>query len=360
MKAVIPVAKKKDSMFPFSESRPTSLMPVMGKPLVKHLVSSLQDAGVDDIYLVTNYMEDEFEEVFGEYTNVNLVSQEELEGTAAAVSTCSFIEEDFLVVNGDVMVSGDDIRSLLDKHRGNGATLLATGTDSPEKFGVLSIEDDRVKAIDEKPEEAENQLVNTGIYVFSPEIFDVIENTGSSELTDAVEEFIDDVDVRFEFLEDYWIDVGSPKKLIQADRIKREYDMESRVHPEADVSETAEVKDSYIGKNAVLEPGAVVEDSYISEGVAVGPGTVIRHSTVNTESIVEATAVESSLLFESTVIDPATHLENVILGKETDVKPGTVIRESFIGPRSFIEMNNSIYGVKFVPDARTDLSEISK
>lgn len=359
MKAVVPVAKKKDSMFPFSDSRPTGLMPVMGKPLVKHLVSTLQDAGVDDIYLVTNYMEDEFEEVFGEYTNVNLVSQEDLEGTAAAVSTCSFIEDDFLVVNGDVLVSAGDISALMEKHRGEGATLLATGTDSPEKFGVLSIEDDRVRAIDEKPEEAENQLVNTGIYVFTPEIFDVIERTGSGELTDAVQELIGEVDVTFEFLEDYWIDIGDPKKLIQADRIKREHDMETGIQDDAEVSEKAEVRESYIG-DATVGPGAVVENSYIADGVKIGPNTVIRNSTISQDSIVEASAVEASLLFESTVVDPATHLENVILGEEADVKPGTVIRESFIGPRSFIEMNNSIYGVKFVPDARTDLSEISK
>ncbi len=358
MKAVIPVAKKKDSMFPFSDTRPTGLMPVMGKPLVKHLVSTLQDAGVEDIYLVTNYMEDEFEEEFGEYTNVNLVSQEELRGTATAVATCSFIEEDFLVVNGDVLVSERDLESLLERHN-SGATILATGTDSPEKFGVLSIEDDRVKAIDEKPEEADNQLVNTGIYVFTPEIFDIIEESGAEELTDAVEELIERREVRFEFLEDYWIDIGSPKKLLKADRIKREYDLE----PEddgAEVSEDAVVENSYIGEEAVLESGSVVRDSYVAPEAVVGPNTVVKDSTISRGSRVEASCVDSSLVFEDTVIDPLVYIEDTVLGEQTDIKPGTVIRESFIGPRSFIEVNNSIYGVKFVPDARTDLSEISK
>ena len=63
---------------------------------------------------------------------------------------------------------------------------------------------------------------------------------------------------------------------------------------------------------------------------------------------------------EENIIDPYVAVERSILGEESDTKSGTVIRESFIGGRSYIDMNNSIRGIKFVPDARTDLSEISK
>ncbi|MFB6265956.1 MAG: sugar phosphate nucleotidyltransferase, partial [Candidatus Nanohaloarchaea archaeon] len=177
MKAVIPAAAKKDSMYPFSESRPTGLMPVMGKPVVKHLVEALREIDVEDIYLVTNYREDDFEREFSEQTDVNLVHQDKLSGTAGAVGCCDFIEEDFIVVNGDVLVSSNDLSSLVEKFRGTDseAAMLATSQNRPEKFGVLSITDDRVESIEEKPEDAENTLVNTGIYMFSPSIFDRIE-----------------------------------------------------------------------------------------------------------------------------------------------------------------------------------------
>jgi len=49
-----------------------------------------------------------FEKEFEDYEDVNTVTQEELNGTGDAVEQCDFIEEDFLVVNGDVIVSEKD------------------------------------------------------------------------------------------------------------------------------------------------------------------------------------------------------------------------------------------------------------
>ncbi len=365
MKAVIPVAKKKEDLFPFSETRPTGLMPLSGKPIVTHIVDALQELGVDDIYLVTNHLEEQFEAEFEGDTGVDIVHQDELSGTATALSYCDFIDEDFLVVNGDVIVSKNDLESLVEKHRQveSDATMLATNENKPEKFGVISITNDRVKAIEEKPEEAENPLINTGIYVFSPRIFDIIDETGVTDLTDAVEQLVSEDGARFELIEDYWIDIGSPRKLWRADRIKREYNISG-----TDISDSAEVHDNVeflddavVEDGAVLKPGTVVEgDVYIGPGATVGPNTVVRNSSIGPGCQIEADLVDACLVLEDTIIDAATVVEDSILGEETDIKSGTVIRESFIGPRSFIEVNNSIYGVQFVPDARTDLSEISK
>ncbi len=354
-------------MFPLSETRPTALMPVAGRPVVKHLIQELQSIGVDDIYLVTNHLEEQFEEEFGEYTNVNTVHQDELSGTAAAVETCDFMEEEFIVVNGDVLVSEGDLASLRQKHRNSDAdvAMLATEEDRPEKFGVLSITNDKVVSIQEKPEDAENPLVNTGIYMFSPSIFDAIEELDEDEtsITDAVNSMMEDGDARFELVRDYWIDIGSPRKLLQADKIKREYGIqETEVSDSAEVHETVEIDGrAVVEKGAELKPGTVLEgDVFIGENSVIGPNTVISDSSVAEDSRVESARVDSSVVFDLNIVDPFCHIENTVLGEEADVKPGSVIRESFIGARSFIEMNNSIRSVKFVPDARTDLGEISK
>lgn len=367
MKAVIPAAAEKDSMFPFSGSKPTALMPVAGRPLVHHLVEALQDVGVEDIYLVTNHLEQQFEQEFGEYTNVNMVRQEELTGTAGAVGCCDFIEEDFIVVNGDVMVSADDLDNLVDKFQGSecDAAMLATGENQPEKFGVLSITDDRVGSIEEKPEDADNTLVNTGIYMFSPAVFDRIEELGEDEtsITDAVNRVTRDGRARFELVEDYWLDIGSPRKLWKADRLKREHTVDSRqVHEDAEVAETASLPgEVVVEKGAEIKPGAVIEGRcHIGENVTVGPNAVVRDSSIGRGCELRDCDVDSSLLFESSDLDAHVSVERSVVGEEVEVKPGTVISESFIGPRSFIEMNNSVRGASFVPDARTDLGEISK
>ncbi|MFB6190787.1 MAG: sugar phosphate nucleotidyltransferase [Candidatus Nanohaloarchaea archaeon] len=367
MKAVIPAAAKKDSMFPFSESKPTGLMPVGGTPVVRHLVTALQEIGVDDIYLVTSHLEQMFEDEFGEYTNVNIVHQDDLSGTASAVATCDFIEDDFIVVNGDVMVSESDLRSLKQKYEGSDceAAMLATDENRPEKFGVLSITNDRVSSIEEKPDAAENTLVNTGIYMFSAEIFDRIEELEEDEtsITDAVNRVIESGAARFELVEDYWLDIGSPRKLWQADRLEREHSIGSRqVHEDAEVAGTAKLPDEVVVEaGAEIRAGTVLEGKcYIGKDTVIGPGAVVKDSSIGPGCELRNCEVDSCLVFEKTDLDPQVSATRSVIGEEVEVRPGTVIRESYIGPRSFIEMNNSVLGAKFVPDARTDLGEISK
>jgi len=365
MKAVIPCAKKKDNLFPFSETKPTALMPVAGKPLVKHTIEALEENSVEEVYLVVNYREEMFEEEFGERNDINLVHQEKLNGTASAVGECSFIEDDFIVVNGDVLISENDVSRLLDKFEKEKSTsMLATYENKPEKFGVLSIENDEVKEIVEKPEEPENALVNTGIYAFTPQIFDAIDSLeeGETSLTDAVQKNVENDEAFFVITEDYWIDVGSGEKLWEADRIKRETIDETEVHEKAEVSDKAVLDgDIIVDRGAVIEAGATVKGKcYIGEECLVESQSVVKDSSIHGNTQLDQCSVENSLLFTNDIVDPFVSVENTVLAENCDIKSGTAIRECLIGARSFIEANNSILGTKFVPDARTDIGEISK
>ena len=367
MKAVIPSAVKKDSMFPFSETTPTGLLPVMGKPLTRHLVDSLREIGVDEIFIVVNHLASEFKEEYSEDEDINIVVQEELNGTAGSLEACGIIEEDFMVVNGDVAVSTADLKSLKRKfdNTDSKASVLAAGDDKPEKFGVLSITNDQIDELEEKPENPDNVLVNSGIYMFDPEIFDLISEMSNKEksLTEAVRKFIEEDEMTFELISDYWLDIGTPKKLLKADEVKREHEI-----TDTEISENAEVHEeaSIIGK-AIIEdgaeilPGTVIEgEAFIGENCVIGPNTHIKNSSVSEENFVRPDSVIGSIVSQGSVLDSGVNVEASILGEETDIRSGSVLRESFIGSRSYIEMNNSILGVKFVPDARTDLSEISK
>jgi len=366
LKAVIPCAEKEENLFPFSESKPTALMPVMGKPLIEHNIEALKQNGVDEVYIVVNHLQEQFSNNFEDRKGVKIVHQEELDGTASAVNKCDFIQDDFIVMNGDVIVSENDITSLLDKFRETGETsILATDEDAPEKFGVLSITNDEVDDIEEKPEEPENPLVNTGIYVFKNEIFNAINNLGEEDnsITDAVRNMIESEGARYELVQDYWIDIGDGRKLWKADQIKREYEIkQTDISKEAEVSEDANIEGkAVIEDDAEVRAGAVIEgDCYIGENTIIGANSHVRNSTVTAGSQLEQCSIEDCLVFEENIVDSFVAVENTVLAEECDIKSGTVIRECLIGPRSFIDMNNSIRGTKFVPDARTDLGEISK
>ena len=361
MKAVIPAAKKKENMFPFSESKPTSLMPVKGEPLILQTIEKLKSQGVDEIYVVVNYMEDAFRELFDGRTDVNVVLQENLSGTAKALKTVDFIEDDFIVINGDVVISEKDIRKLIESHEGD-LSLLATDESKAEKFGVLSIQNDEIVSIEEKPENPENSLINSGIYLLRPDIFELLNASDNPSLTEIINENIEAFDARFRLIEDYWIDIGGPKKLLEADRVLREKELVLNISDDAKIAENASIGEKVrIGTSVTIEDGAVIKGpTVIGENSYIGPNTVIESSTIGTNSQIENCHIHSSLLFEENIVDSFNDLENIVLGEECDLKPGSVLKESFIGPRSYIDMNNSIRGVKFVPDARTDLGEISK
>ena len=361
MKAVIPAAKKKESLFPFSDSKPTALMPVKGEPLISQTIDKLKIQGVTEVYVVVNYREEMFRELFEDREDVNIVRQEELSGTAEALKTVDFIEEDFIVVNSDVVISENDIGKLIDSHEGD-LSMLATDEKKAEKFGVLSIQNDEIVSIEEKPENPDNSLINSGIYILKPEIFSLLEESDKSSLTKVINENIEDLDCRFKLIEDYWIDIGSPKKLWKADQVLRENELEPGISEDAEISDKASIGENVnIGEKVKVEDGAIIKgETIVCKNTAVGPNTVIENSTIGPNSQLENCHIQDSLLFEENIVDSFVDLENVVFGEECDVKSGSVVKESFIGPRSYIDMNNSIRGVKFVPDARTDLSEISK
>ena len=341
-------------------------MPVMGKPVIEHSIDALKQKGIEEFYLVTNHLEDKIEQHFSNEDSVELVHQEEIDGTASALETCSFIDDDIVVINGDVIISENDIHNLLKKFRNAGETsILAIDEDSPEKFGVLSIQNDEVSYIEEKPEKPENPLINTGVYAFKNSIFKHLDRLDQEEtsLTDAVRFEIEENGARFELVQEYWVDIGSGEKLWKADQIKRENEIKSQELSEnADISDEASIEgEAIIQEGVEVKPGTVIEGkTFIGKNSTIGPNTTVRDSTITRGSQLDQCSVEESLVFEDNILDAYTAVENSVLGEEVDVKPGTVIRESLIGARSFIEINNSIRGTKFVPDARTDLSEISK
>jgi len=341
-------------------------MPVMGKPVIEHSIDALKQKGIEEFYLVTNHLEDKIEQHFSNEDSVELVHQEEIDGTASALETCSFIDDDIVVINGDVIISENDIHNLLKKFRNAGETsILAIDEDSPEKFGVLSIQNDEVSYIEEKPEKPENPLINTGVYAFKNSIFKHLDRLDQEEtsLTDAVRFEIEENGARFELVQEYWVDIGSGEKLWKADQIKRENEIKSQELSEnADISDEASIEgEAIIQEGVEVKPGTVIEGkTFIGKNSIIGPNTTVRDSTITRGSQLDQCSVEESLVFEDNILDAYTAVENSVLGEEVDVKPGTVIRESLIGARSFIEINNSIRGTKFVPDARTDLSEISK
>ena len=230
MKAIILSAGEGSRMRPLTLTKPKTMLPVAGKPIIQYNIESLRDNGIKDILLIVRYKEEMVRDYFGDGSdfgvNITYKTQKDFLGTANAISYGKdFINDSLIVLNGDIILDNDVINEFIHEYENSNpdTLMLLTEVENPSAFGVVEIEDGNIKSIVEKPklEEAPSNLVNAGIYIFNRDIFDKIEKTeiserGEYEITDSVSlQIADGKKVIGHKTNKDWIDVGRPWELIE-------------------------------------------------------------------------------------------------------------------------------------------------
>jgi len=165
-------------MRPLTDRRPKPLLPVGDRSLLERVFDTVAGV-VDEFVVVVGYRGDAIRDAIGEsYRSypVHYVEQAEALGTAHAVAQVEpVVDDNFLVLNGDVVVDASLPRSLADAE---GTAVAATEVVDPRAYGVLSTtEDGSLAEIVEKPDDPPTNLANVGCYAFTPEVFEYIDRT---------------------------------------------------------------------------------------------------------------------------------------------------------------------------------------
>src|SRR3972149_4757248 len=109
-------------MRPLTANRPKVMLPVANKPIVEHLLVEAREAGIGEFIFIVGYCDDQVRGYFGKGekwgVSVTYSEQRKQLGTADAIRMVgSRVEGKFVVINGDVVVSREDIRRLIkNKH----------------------------------------------------------------------------------------------------------------------------------------------------------------------------------------------------------------------------------------------------
>ncbi len=172
-KAVILAAGKGTRLEPLTETRPKCLIQVMGKSFLYYILDNLKKAGYSDIAIIVGYKKEMIKQFCEEYKfKVTFIEQKEQKGTGDAIKTArEFVGQDnFVVIMSDNLYSADDLEAVRKDDEFN--YVVGFEHEHPEKFGVL-VEGERgfLKRIVEKPKEHVGNLINTGLYKLTPEIF---------------------------------------------------------------------------------------------------------------------------------------------------------------------------------------------
>ena len=338
MKALVLAAGEGTRMRPLTATIPKPLLLTAGKPFLEHTLDALRGAKIEEAVILVGFKEDRLREHFRDGNRFGLklsfLEQKERRGTAHAVGMAAgLMDEDFVCVNGDIVVTADTVRNLLEfraAHPGN-IMMLAEST-NPRDFGVVTLDSGGlVRSIDEKPDRPAAGTVNGGLYLFTPDIFRAIERTplsprGEFEITDTLRSLAADKKV-FGFVSKApWVDVGRPWDLLRANELllaSMKVEMKGEVEPLATLKGPISV-----GAGTRIRNGSYIEGPVaIGPDCDIGPNCFIRPSTTIGSSCKVGAGVElkNSIVMDHSHVPHLNYVGDSIIGENCNLGAGTLV-----------------------------------
>lgn len=328
---------------------PKVLHKVNGIPMVKKVMSVLEEAGSNENILVLGH---KIELVLEQLGNPEYVQQKEQLGTGHAIKVTydkfKNYKGDILITCGDTpLLTSNTIKALVEKHKNSGAkaTILTAIEENPFGYGRILKKAGKVEAIIEENEASEEikliKEVNAGVYCFDSEtlfnaLLEVNNNNEKGEyyLTDVIKVLVN----RGEVIGSYEVEdnketlgVNSKVQLAQAEQILRERkniqlmdDGVILINP----STTYIEENVVIGRDTVIYPNALIQgDTKIGENCEILGNTRIIDSEIGNEVRIESSAIESSKVEDKVTIGPFAHIrakshlkESVHIGNFVETK----------------------------------------
>jgi bifunctional UDP-N-acetylglucosamine pyrophosphorylase/glucosamine-1-phosphate N-acetyltransferase len=332
MQCVILAAGEGRRMRPLTSTRPKVMLPLANRPMLEHLVVAARDAGITHFLLVVGYREEAVRRFFGDGSSLGVrieyAVQRQQRGTADALETAGeWVRGDFILMNGDMVLSSGDIRRVIDA---GPACMGIAPSGHPEDYGVVQVEGDSVSGLKEKSREPAGNLVNAGIYHFAEDIFPLIEGVGLSprgerELTDALAVLIAKGALRAVQVGS-WLDVGFPWDLLSANEKMME---KIPATLGGTVEDGAVLKGAVqVGEGSVVRAGSYIEGPcIIGKDCRIGPHAYIRGATTVGDGchIGHATEVKNSIILPGTNLPHFNYLGDSVVGSGCNFGAGTKV-----------------------------------
>lgn len=312
---------------PLTETRPKPLIKVLDKSILEYNLEQLQGL-VKEVILVVGYFDEMVKRVLGsKYGSLKIryIFQKPPLGTAdAAKKAYPFLKERFLLLNGDDIYEKKDIERALNRYP---SILLARIKDS-SNFGVVSCDKKFVKGIVEKPKEASDNLVNTGLYFLPKSIlnFKIKKSPrGEYEFTDYINEFIKKEKLFFAEAKN-WYPLPYPWYLFQTNEFLLKKDKRG-------IKGKIEKNCHFKGK-IILEKGALVKGGsylqgpiYIGKNSQIGPSAYIRGPVSIGDNcyIGQAVEIKNSIIGDGSRISHLSYVGDSIIGENCNLGAGVIL-----------------------------------
>ena len=267
---------------------------------------------------------------------IRYVIQHKQEGTESAILTAREEledEEEFLLVNGDVLVEPEMVKRTITNHEavGGDVTMLVTLVSNPEQFGTVKIGPNGVvEKLVEKggPDRYVSNYAVAGVSIFNKETLTLLEKHGKMET--AFEEMIDSgKQVSAAVWEKEWAEFTWPWDMLNANRIVMDRQLRGKgtfIAESADVHPSVVIEGSvYIDEESTIRPNTTLRGPiYIGKNVYIGNNSLIRDYSSLCDGVRIGYSVEmrNSMVFERVNIGRMTYLADSIIGADTCIEAG--------------------------------------
>ncbi len=323
---------------PLTHTGPKQLIPVAGKPVSQWAIEDMRDSGVRDIAVILGELSPErVVEYYGDGSRfgvrITYIYQGYPYGLAHAVYIArDFVgDEEFVVYLGDNLIATGISRFVREFESSSAdAMILLTRVDDPRKFGVAEFDGEgRLKRLVEKPREPPSNYALVGIYFFRPpHIFRAIEKLkpswrGELEITDAIQSLINDgFRVEYRIVEGWWKDTGSPKDILEANRMLLDTKIKGRVVKGVVENDSVVEGRVYVGEGTMVKSGSVVRGpTYIGSNCVIGPDTYVGpYTSIGDNTVISGVEIENSVVMNNVVIKAGDlKITSSIIGANTRV-----------------------------------------
>lgn len=363
MKAVIMAGGEGTRLRPLTSNQPKPMLPVANRPIMEHILRLLRRHEITDVVGTLAFLASVIRNYFGDGSdlgvNLSYATEETPLGTAGSVrNAAEHLDERFVVISGDALTD-IDLTQVLKNHDETGAlaTVVLARVENPLEFGIVILEDDgRIERFMEKPGWGQvfSDTINTGIYVFEPEIFKYMGTDGPSDFSDDVFPALlkDKAPLYGCVMEGYWCDVGNMESYLKVhqDVLNRSIDLEM---------DGFELREGlWVGEGAEISPEARVEGPAlvgdfcrIEAGAEVGEYTVLGNNVIVRRDAV----LERAIVHENAHLGELAQLRGCVVGKNSDIRRGATVGEgavlgddTFVGERAIVNPDVKIYPFKTV------------
>ena len=308
MKTIIPVAGVGSRLRPHTLSLPKVLLNVGGKPILGHIIDKALESGIDEFAFIIGYRGNQIKEfVESNYTfKHDFYEQQEILGLAYAVGLAKeyLVDEPVLIILGDT-VFDVNLKPVFEEQH---SSLGVKSVNDPRRFGTAELDGNGfVKSLVEKDPNPKSNLALVGLYylkhgsLLRAAIDDLIEKdhtlNGEYQITDALQNMVNDGHTFTTFTVDGWYDCGKPDTMLLTNefllsRSEQHYSIDgSLICPPVYIDKSAQLENSIVGPNTTIANNVQIKNSILVNSI-IGEGSFVKNVSL-TDSIIGSHATIS-------------------------------------------------------------------